>query len=264
MVRPVPALIRFSNGSGNPEQRDGAAGRARDGGEVHPARRLHHRRLDADRPAVRLQHTGRLHRSAQGDAARPDDTAAHGQTPASPIRSCSARCRILREAKPDPGQLRHHRIPRLARLPLDRRRRQRQIRSLPPGSDRIRGVPVGVRCPRQGSRLSHRRAEARVWTASPCGSTSGCRSPGPPTRRWTRQRPGRARRSSPWAPLAVTGLDTEREHGGDIVVFDPMRVTDGHRTLRRSGPALSDAGVFGVGQAAHRRRARRRRSASRR
>jgi catalase len=27
--------------------------------------------------------------------------------------------------------------------------------------------------------------------------------------------------------LEVTGLDTEREHGGDIVVFDPMRVTDG-------------------------------------
>ncbi len=25
----------------------------------------------------------------------------------------------------------------------------------------------------------------------------------------------------------VTGIDTEREHGGDIVVFDPMRVTDG-------------------------------------
>jgi len=27
--------------------------------------------------------------------------------------------------------------------------------------------------------------------------------------------------------LEITGLDTEREHGGDIVVFDPMRVTDG-------------------------------------
>lgn len=27
--------------------------------------------------------------------------------------------------------------------------------------------------------------------------------------------------------LDITGLDTEREHGGDIVVFDPMRVTDG-------------------------------------
>ncbi len=27
--------------------------------------------------------------------------------------------------------------------------------------------------------------------------------------------------------LEITGLDTERERGGDIVVFDPMRVTDG-------------------------------------
>ena len=27
--------------------------------------------------------------------------------------------------------------------------------------------------------------------------------------------------------LEITGLDTEREHGDDIVVFDPMRVTDG-------------------------------------
>ncbi len=41
--------------------------------------------------------------------------------------------------------------------------------------------------------------------------------------------------SAPWqgtqvvtvGTLEVTGLDTEREHGGDIVVFDPMRVTDG-------------------------------------
>lgn len=41
--------------------------------------------------------------------------------------------------------------------------------------------------------------------------------------------------SAPWAStefatvgtLDITGLDTEREHGDDIVVFDPMRVTDG-------------------------------------
>jgi catalase len=41
--------------------------------------------------------------------------------------------------------------------------------------------------------------------------------------------------SAPWAStqtatvgtLEITGLDTEREHGGDIVVFDPMRVADG-------------------------------------
>ena len=41
--------------------------------------------------------------------------------------------------------------------------------------------------------------------------------------------------SAPWrgktmvtvGNLDITGVDTEREHGGDIVVFDPMRVTDG-------------------------------------
>lgn len=41
--------------------------------------------------------------------------------------------------------------------------------------------------------------------------------------------------SAPWrgsqvvtvGTFEVTGLETEREHGGDIVVFDPMRVTDG-------------------------------------
>jgi catalase len=41
--------------------------------------------------------------------------------------------------------------------------------------------------------------------------------------------------SAPWrsvetitvGTLEITGLDTEREHDGDIVVFDPMRVTDG-------------------------------------
>ena len=41
--------------------------------------------------------------------------------------------------------------------------------------------------------------------------------------------------SAPWqstqiatvGTLEITGPETQREHGGDIVVFDPMRVTDG-------------------------------------
>jgi catalase len=41
--------------------------------------------------------------------------------------------------------------------------------------------------------------------------------------------------SKPWqgtqtvtvGSLEITGIETKREHGGDIVVFDPMRVTDG-------------------------------------
>ena len=40
-------------------------------------------------------------------------------------------------------------------------------------------------------------------------------------------RPWRSHQTVTVGTLAITGIETEREHGGDIVVFDPMRVTDG-------------------------------------
>jgi catalase len=40
-------------------------------------------------------------------------------------------------------------------------------------------------------------------------------------------KPWRSTQSVNVGTLEITGADTEREHGGDIVVFDPMRVTDG-------------------------------------
>jgi catalase len=40
-------------------------------------------------------------------------------------------------------------------------------------------------------------------------------------------RPWRSTQTVTVGTLDITGIDTEREHGGDIVVFDPMRVTDG-------------------------------------
>lgn len=40
-------------------------------------------------------------------------------------------------------------------------------------------------------------------------------------------KPWRSDRTVTVGSLQITGLDTQREHGGDIVVFDPMRVTDG-------------------------------------
>ena len=43
----------------------------------------------------------------------------------------------------------------------------------------------------------------------------------------TRPNPGGAPKTVTVGSLEITGADTEREHGGDIVVFDPMRVTDG-------------------------------------
>lgn len=67
--------------------------------------------------------------------------------------------------------------------------------------------------------------------------------------------------SKPWhstknvtvGTLTITGVDTEREHGGDIVVFDPMRITDGiepsddpvlrFRTLAYSASVKLRAGV---------------------
>ena len=40
-------------------------------------------------------------------------------------------------------------------------------------------------------------------------------------------KPWQSTQTSTVGTLQITGADTEREHGGDIVVFDPMRVTDG-------------------------------------
>ena len=40
-------------------------------------------------------------------------------------------------------------------------------------------------------------------------------------------RPWRSHQTVTVGTLDITGIETEREHGGDIVVFDPMRVTDG-------------------------------------
>ena len=58
------------------------------------------------------------------------------------------------------------------------------------------------------------------------GLTFGFRSPGRRIRRSIRRRPGRAPNVTV-GTIEITGLDTQREHGDDIVVFDPMRVTDG-------------------------------------
>lgn len=75
--------------------------------------------------------------------------------------------------------------------------------------------------------------------------------------------------SAPWqrndtvsvGTLDITGLDTEREHGDDIVVFDPMRVTDGiepsedpvlrFRTLAYSASVKLRAGVDRGPEAPH-------------
>ncbi len=43
-----------------------------------------------------------------------------------------------------------------------------------------------------------------------------------PTRAWPK-----GRRRAPAGTLEITGPETEREQAGDVLVFDPTRVTDG-------------------------------------
>lgn len=59
------------------------------------------------------------------------------------------------------------------------------------------------------------RFEYRVQIAGPTDSTVD------PSAQW------QSTRMATVGTLEITGLETQREHGGDIVVFDPMRVTDG-------------------------------------
>jgi len=55
--------------------------------------------------------------------------------------------------------------------------------------------------------------------------------------------------------LEVTGLETGRETGGDVVVFDPQPRHGRHRAHRRPDPSIPLAGLFGVGRAPQRDRA---------
>ena len=73
-----------------------------------------------------------------------------------------------------------------------------------------------------------RTRSAAGWRAGRSASRSSSRSPSPATRSTTRPPSGRSSASVVIAgTLELTGLETERETGGDVLVFDPTRVTDG-------------------------------------
>jgi hypothetical protein len=66
--------------------------------------------------------------------------------------------------------------------------------------------------------------------------------------------------SAPWASaqtiavgtLQITDSDSDQESSGYIVVFEPMRVTDGIEPSEESDRALPQLGVHGVGAGPHR------------
>ena len=143
--RPGPILQRLRQSAATRQR----AGRARYGGQVHPAGRIDNRRVHPDREAVPGQHTRRLHLAAAGDASRPDRSPAadriHRHPSAVPVGAAGGQ-----GSEQGAGQLRHRRVSRVARVPLDCRRRQRAIRALSLAARRRRGVPAGGRRESQG------------------------------------------------------------------------------------------------------------------
>jgi len=222
---PVPTLVRFSNGSGNPAQPDGAPG----------VRGLAVKFTlpDGSTTDVSTQ-TARLFAASGPDgfvdllkALRPGPTmparlarlfatrpallralpvlAAAGKTPASYATIEYHGLHAFRWVAADGSArfVRYHLIPdagveHLSLLASRKRDRDFLTDEL---NTRLGNSPV--------------RFDYRVQIAGPNDSTVDP--------------------SAPWhsadtvtvGTIEITGVDTEREHGGDIVVFDPMRVTDG-------------------------------------
>ena len=129
------------------------------------------------------------------------------------------------------GVLRHDRLQLAARLPLHRPRRDRALGPLPLGARR-----GGCDARRRGGRgQGPRLPPAGDWPSAsrPGPPASSCRSPSPrkATRSTTRRWPGptSARRSSS-AGSRSPSLAFDRDRDGDVLVFDPIRVTDGIET----------------------------------
>lgn len=255
----VPALIRFSNGSGKPDQRDGSPGVR--------GMAVKFTLPDGKTTDVSTQ-TARLFVSSTPDgfvdllrAMRPGLTAplrlaghfathprllaalpvlgAAGRVPASYATAEYHGLHAFRWVGADGSArfVRYHLIPSAGESHLS------PLAARGKGSDflteelnaRLTAGPV--------------RFEYRVQIAGPQDSTVDPSSP------WS------SSQTVSVGTLDITGLDTEREHGDDIVVFDPMRVTDGiepsddpvlrFRTLAYSASVKLRTGVDRGPQAPH-------------
>jgi len=222
---PVPALIRFSNGSGNPKQRDGRPGVR--------GMAVKFTLPDGSTTDVSTQ-TARLFVSSTPDgfidllkAMRPGLT--------TPLRMAKhllthpgllGALPVLREANRIPASYattEYHGLHAFRWVAADGSARFVRYHLIPTAAEeylstsdahdkdpdfltdelktRLQGGPV--------------RFDFRVQIAGPTDSTVD------PSSSW------QSTQIVTVGTVEVTGVDTEREHGDDIVVFDPMRVTEG-------------------------------------
>lgn len=219
----VPALVRFSNGSGNPAQRDGLPGVR--------GMAVKFTLPDGSTTDVSTQ-TARLFVSSTPDgfvdllrAMRPGVTM--------PLRMAGffathprvlTALPVLRAAAKVPASYattEYHGLHAFRWVAADGSSRFVRYHLYPGAGEQYLSTPASKDADFLTDELNDRlqtgpvRFSFRVQIAGPTDSTVD------PSARW------RSTDMVDVGTLEITGLDTTREHDGDIVVFDPMRVTDG-------------------------------------
>jgi catalase len=220
----VPALIRFSNGSGNPAQKDGVPGVR--------GMAVKFRLPDKSTTDVSTQ-TARLFVSSTPDGF-VDLLKAMKPGPTTPLRMAKyflTHPRLLgalpqlREANKVPASyanIEYHGLHAFRWIAADGGARFVRYHLVPAAGERgpapaAHGKGPDFLTEELDARLANGpvRFDFRVQIAGPNDSTVDSSAPWQSTQFVT------------VGTLEITGLDTEREHGNDIVVFDPMRVTEG-------------------------------------
>jgi catalase len=220
----VPALIRFSNGSGNPAQRDGLPGVR---GMAVKFTLPHGSTTDVSTQTARLFVSSTpdgfvdLLKAMRPGLTTPLRLGKYFLTHPRVLRALP----VLRDAGKVPqsyATVEYHGLHAFRWVGADGSARFVRYHWVPATGERISGPAAHGKGPDfLTEELDARLANGPVWfdfrvqIAGPNDSTVDP--------------------SAPWAStqivtvgtLEITGRDTERERGGDIVVFDPMRVTDG-------------------------------------
>ena len=221
----VPALIRFSNGSGNPAQRDGRPGVR--------GMAVKFTLPDGSTTDVSTQ-TARLFTSSTPDgfvdllrALRPGLT-----TPVRITRYIATHPRllgafpVLRAANKIPASyatIEYHGLHAYRWVGTDGGARFVRYHLIPAAGEKFLSVRAALT---KGPDFLTDELNTRVATA-PARFYFRVQIAGPNDSTVDPSAPWHSTDIATVGTLDITGLDTERERGDDIVVFDPMRVTDG-------------------------------------
>ena len=221
----VPALIRFSNGSGNPTQRDNAPGIR--------GMAVKFTLPDGSTTDVSTQ-TAKLFVSSTPDgfvdllrAMRPSIAApariARHLALHPKVIAALARSGAVGRVPVSYATIAYHGLHAFRWIDADGGARFVRYHLNPAAGEKFLGLRAGMSKGQDflTEELDQRLADGpvrfyfRVQIAGPGDS------PVDPSAPW------RSKTTVTVGTLDITGIDTEREHGDDIVVFDPMRVTDG-------------------------------------